>query len=303
MLRTAAAAHYHIMDNDETQKDWYDAVRAYQEHSFQSPIAFLNSEHAIDNGLGPDDIREFRRAVQSFDKKWQAAARAYIEGKFTAPKKFVSSGKFLRLGFAPSRDHVAVLGYAIKFYTEDAKYRRQVESSAVAAIGKYGGSIKPMYSASKSRMSYKMVQPEPSCVNNGSIPTLVNIDMSDDSSSASSSRLSDDRSEDLPEAEKPRTYAVSKRYREISTENTDFARVLFCELSMDRPHRNPVDAMMFFVFAVIPLLFFAKLRAILAYVLPIEASPSKNEISPENVEDEWKKIRANALMLDEVYDY
>jgi hypothetical protein len=292
-----------LMDNNPIRKDWFDAVRAYHELAYHSPITFLNSDHAVDNGLGPDDIREFRQAVQSFNKKWQVAARAYIEGKFTTPKKFVSSGKFLKIGFVPSRDHVAVLGFAIKFYEEDAKYRQNVESSAVAAIGKYGGSIKPMYSASKSRMSHRVVGLEKYTMDEGSIPTLVDVNISDDSSTESSSRLSDDRSEILSAFEKPRAYAVSKRYREITMDRSDFARVLFCELSMERPHRNPIDAMMFFVFAIIPLLVFAKIRAILALVLPIEASPLKNECSPENVDDEWKEIRANALLLDEQYDF
>jgi len=253
----------------------------------------------MDNGLIPDDIREFRRALQSFDKKWQAAARAFIEGKFTTPKQFVCSGKFLKLGFAPSRDHAATLTFAIKFYTEDAKYRRNVESSAVAAIGKYGGSIKPLYSPSKSRNSRDSYGAEIS-FDDCSVPKLVDVSRSDDSSSASSSRLSDATPEELLESAKARLYTVSTRYREICTERTDFARMLFCELSMDRPDRNFVDSMMFFIFAIIPLVFFAKLRWMLAYVLPIEASPVKTVIqSPENIEDEWNEIRANALMLDD----
>lgn len=294
------------MSYEEVRKDWFDAVVAFHEHGYHSTIVFLESGHGTENGLGPDDNREFRRAVQSFGKTWRAAARVYVEGKYMTPKKFVSSGKFLKLGFAPSRDHVAVLSFAIKFYKEEPRYRQNIESPEVAAVGKYGGSIKPIYSSNKSRSSYRVVGPavqKPNKDDGDSIPTLVDIiDISDDSSAESLSRLSDDRSEMYPSPSKTRAYAVSERYREIASEKSDFCRVLFCELSMERSERNPVDALMFFVFAVIPLLLFAKVRAFLACFLPIQPSPKKNEHIPENVEDEWNELRANALMLDDESD-
>jgi hypothetical protein len=290
-------------NNNRTGKDWLNAVKAYHEHEYRSHIAFLDSVHAIDYGLGPNDGREFRWAVQGFEKKWQTAARAYIEGKFTTPKQFVSSGKFLNLGFVPSREHMTVLGYAIKFYDEDARYRREAGNSVVTTSGRYGSTSKATHSGSKSRMSRTVSGIEKRTFEGRGVPALVNVHISDDLSADSSSRLSDDRSEISQDFGKPKGYAVSERYREISIEKSDFARVLFCELSIDRPHRNSVDAIVFIVFAIIPLLLFAKLREMLASFLPIESSPVKNHVPPENVEDEWTELRANALMLNERYEY
>lgn len=269
-------------------KDWYHATKSYHEHGFQSPPSFLTSDRAKEFGLDLDDIREFRRAIQSFDAKWQAAVRVYIQGKFTTPRKFVSSGKFLKLGFSPSRDHAEVLRFALKFYEEERKYRQNAKSNEITAVGKYGGSIKPMYAPTKPRTPHRVVGFDHISIDDGhSVPTLV--DLNDDLSAESLSHLSGDSS-------------IANSISNISTRycGRKYIQVLLSELSSDRRNNNPFDAMFFFVFAVIPLIVFAQFRAVAQVLLPFDFIWSKQlvEEAPDGIEEEWQKLRADTLMLD-----
>jgi len=147
------------------EKDWFHAVKCYHESNFTSPLTFLNSDLAEKFGLDPDDAREFRRAVQSFDTKWQAAAKVYIQEKYTTRKKFVSSGTFFKLGFSPSREHAEILRYALKFYDEEIKYRENANSSETTVAGRYGGCVKPMYASTKVRTPHRVVGFDESVIN------------------------------------------------------------------------------------------------------------------------------------------
>lgn len=265
--------------------NWFHAVKCYHENNFRSALAFLESDHAEAFGLTVDDVREFRRAVQSFDTKWQAAARAYIHGKYTKRKQFVSSGAFLKLGFAPSREHAEVLRYALKFYEEETSYRQNANSSEVSVASRYGGCSKPMYAASSVRTPHRVVGFDKSVINDtDKIPSMV--ELPDDSSAESISRLSGDGS-----------VAIG----DTSVDGNDYVQALLCELSGDRKNSNTVDTMMFFVFAVIPLVVFAQLRAVASILFPSkcrEGESSKIE-DQLDIEAAWRELRAHTLLLDE----
>lgn len=270
------------------EKDWYHAVKSYHEHSFRSPLTFLSSDRATEFGLDLDNIREFRLAVQSFDARWQAAVKVYIQGRYTTPRKFVSSGKFLKLGFSPSREHAKVLGFALKFYEEEGRYRHNANSDEVTAVGRYGGSAKPMYAITKTRTPHRVVGFDQNAIEGADdIPTLV--DLSDDLSAESISRLSGDCS------------ITNSMYNISMYDRRKYVQVLLSELSYDRRNKNSLDAMMFFIFAVIPLCIFCQLRAVAEILLPFDFLWSKEEVEeePEGIEDEWQKLRSMALMLEE----
>lgn len=253
-------------------------------------MSFLQSDYAEGFGLTVDDVREFRRAVQSFDTKWQAAARAYIQGKYTKRKQFVSSGAFLKLGFTPSRDHAEVLRYALKFYEEETSYRQNANSSEVTVAGRYGGCSKPMYAASNVRTPHRVVGFDDTIINdNDKVPNMV--ELPDDSSAESISRLSGDVSV---------ACSSSQKVGESLGDGNDYVQALLCELSSDRVNNNSLDNMIFFIFAVIPLVFFAQLRAVVAILLPSsrEGESSKTD-DPLDIEAAWRELRAHTLLLDD----
>ncbi len=272
------------------EKNWFYAVKCYHEGDFRSAISFLVSDLAAKFGLDEDDVRDFRRAVQSFDTKWQAAAKAYVQGKYSTRKQFVSSGTFLNLGFSPCREHAEVLRYALKFYREERNYRHNANSSEVTVAGRYGGCAKPMYASTKVRTPHKVVGFDDGVVHdNDGVPILV--DLHDDSSAESISRLSGDNS-----------VAFSLHN---SGENTidghDYIQTLLYELSGDRSNKNPMDTMIFFLFAVIPLVVFSQLRAAVAVILPLDSRKPNEpcDEDPTDIEAAWRRLRANALMIEE----
>jgi hypothetical protein len=282
-----------MTSTDSIERDWYHGAKSYHEHGFNSPLSFLSSDKANEFGLGIDDVRDFRRAVQSFDAKWQAAVKVYIQGKFETPRKFVSSGKFLKMGFTPSRDHSEVLRFALKFYEDERRYRQKANSNEITTAGRYGGSIRPMYAATKTRTPHQVVGFDQMAIKDGcDVPCLVDLN-DDDQSAESISRLSGDSSVANS------IYHISKTHG-----SRHYIQVLLSELSWDRQNTNPFDAMMFFVFAVIPLVLFAQFRAVAEILLPFDFLWTKEDVEEEadDIEDEWQKLRANALML-EVEEY
>jgi len=276
---------------DET-KDWFNAVKAYHENSFKSPVAFLNSVLAEQFGLSPEDLREFRRAVQSFETKWQAAASAYIQGKFTTRKQFLSSGKFLNLGFVPSREHGEVLRFALKFYEGERRYRQNANSNEVTTAGRYGGNMKPMYSTTKARTSHRLVGFDQD-VFNDTTAILELLDLCDDQSAESMSRLSG-------ESSIASTQGI--HYICSSRKEPSYVQCLLEQLGEDRANRNPVDAMVFFAFAIIPLVFFAQIRSVMRVLLPFDMLwGTKEDDLPVDIEDEWERLRANALTASDTF--
>ena len=271
--------------------NWFHAVKCYHENNFRSAMSFLESDHAEAFGLTVDDAREFRRAVQSFDTKWQAAARAYIHGKYTKRKQFVSSGAFLKLGFAPCREHAEVLRYALKFYEEETSYRQNANSSEVTVAGRYGGCSKPMYAVSTVRTPHRVVGFDDNIINDSDkVPSMV--ELPDDSSAESISRLSGDCSV---------ACSSSQKVGDSIVHGNDYVQALLWELSGDRVDKNALDTMMFFVFAVIPLVVFAQLRALLGLLFPLqgrEGDSCKIEDQPD-IEAAWRELRANTLLLDD----
>lgn len=274
--------------SETTDKDWFRAVKIYHEQSFGSLTVFLDSAQALECGLNQEDIRAFRRAVQSFDTKWQAAAKAYIQGKFTTRKKFVSSGKFLKMGFSPSREHAEVLRFALKFYDEETKYRQNANSEAVTTAGRWGGFAKPITGTHKVRTPNQVIGFDKDVMENENAPTLV--------------RLEDDMSFELSSSgsgESSITCSVFERDAKKQGE-VGYVEGLLCDLCDKGGERNPVNGMIFFIFAVIPLVVFAKLGIVMTILFPGLKKKEVEEV-PTDIESVWDEMRANICLVDGTY--
>lgn len=277
--------------SETIQKDWFRAVEVYNRLDFRAASTFLSTHYAKELGLGEDDVREFRRAVQSFDAKWQAAARAYKEGKFATRKKFVSSGKFLKMGFSPSREHAEILRFALKFYEEERLYRQNASSEEVSTVGRWGGTMKPMFVENKQRILGTVVgfetQEMPTGEDDRSIPSLVHVD--DDNSAASSSRNSGASSVTCSLSE--HGTMKTRRPRE------DDIDVLLNEFSDHVDGDNPLNALMYLLFAILPIIVFAKAWYIAKQALGGHLNSEDDEEGPSDIETVWEEMRAEAMCV------
>lgn len=278
------------VDTDTSpEKDWFHAVEVYNKLKFQVASNFLDSDHAKHFGLDQDDIREFRRAVHSFDAKWQAAAKAFKEGKYPTRKKFVSSGKFLRMGFTPCREHAETLKFALKFYEEEILYRENANSDEVTTQGRWGGTVKPMFVENKSRIPDEVIGFETNDIeasrDDRSIPSLVQVD--DDTSSATSSRNSGTSSVTCSLSD---SSCSSKQ--KVSVGDLDS---LLDEFSDCVEGNNPWNVMIFLLFAILPILVFAKVRSAVLIIIRSGQDSEKVKGSTD-IEMVWEEMKADALL-------
>jgi len=120
------------------------------------------------------------------------------------------------------------------------------------------------------------------------------VDLHDDSSAESISRLSGDSSVTFPSFNNNGISAI---------DGHNYVETLLRELSGDRMNKNPMDAMIFFLFAVIPLVAFAQLREAAMILLPSHGLKNKarSNKDPMDIEAAWQELRANALMLEEEF--
>lgn len=278
--------------NEAAVKNWFLAAKYYHDAKFSTPGSFLKSAHAVEFGLDEGDIREFRHAVQSCDAKWQTAVRIFVQDKYTTKRQFLRSGKFLRMGFSPSREHADILTFAIKFYHEEKKYRDNANSPSTATTGRWAD--KSMFDSIKSPTPSKVVGFDQKIIGTDRLPSLLEVE--DDSSDASHSRISGGSSITCSVFGNKSQNQV--RLLSKSTNNGDSTHILLVRLEEDRGDRRTADAMMFLVFAVIPLVIGSKIGEIF---LAIMTSTSNNlEVKTgeraSDIESVWEDLKAITLL-------